>query len=81
VPASAQGWVVQLGSFASRANAERLAAELRGRGYSGFVSEYRGAGRVLFRVRVGPEQDRARAEAIAQRLARDGTPGTVAPHP
>jgi DedD protein len=72
---------VQLGSFASRPNAEKLAAELRARGYSAFVSEYRGSGRVLFRVRVGPEQDRARAEAVASRLAREGRKGSVTPHP
>jgi DedD protein len=78
---SAPGWVVQLGSFASRPNAEKLAGELRGRGYAAFVSEYRGSGRVLFRVRVGPEQDRARADAVAARLAREGRKGTVTPHP
>jgi DedD protein len=77
----AEGWVVQLGSFASRPNAERLAAELRAQGYAGFVSEFRGSGRVLYRVRVGPEQDRGRAEAIAERLAREGKKGTVVPHP
>jgi DedD protein len=72
---------VQLGSFASRPNADKLAGELRGRGYSAFVSEFRGSGRVLYRVRVGPEQDRGRADALAARLARDGNKGTVAPHP
>lgn len=75
------GWVVQLGSFASRPNAEKLAGELRGRGYAAFVSEFRGSGRVLYRVRVGPEQDRGRADALAARLAREGRKGTVAPHP
>jgi DedD protein len=72
---------VQLGSFASRPNAEKLAAELRGGGYAAFVSEFRGSGRVLYRVRVGPEQDRGRADALAARLAREGRKGTVAPHP
>jgi DedD protein len=75
------GWVVQLGSFASRPNAEKLAGELRGSGYAAFVSEFRGSGRVLYRVRVGPEQDRGRADALAARLAREGRKGTVAPHP
>jgi DedD protein len=74
-----EAWVVQLGSFQSRDNAERLVTGLRTKGYSAFVSEFRGSGRVLFRVRVGPEQDRARADAIAARLARDGHRGSVAP--
>lgn len=72
---------MQLGSFASRDNAEHLSAALRAKGYSAFVAEYHGSGRVLYRVRVGPEQDRGRAEAIAARLAREGHRGSVAPAP
>jgi DedD protein len=75
-----EGWVVQLGSFASRENGEKLATSLRGKGYRAFVSEFRGSGRILYRVRVGPEQDRSRAESIAARLGRDGYKGSVAPH-
>lgn len=77
----APAWVVQLGSFASRENAEHLAGALRRKGYSAFVAEFHGSGRVLFRVRVGPEQDRARADTIAARLAHDGHRGSVAPEP
>jgi DedD protein len=78
--AAGEGWVVQLGSFASRENGEKLAKVLRGKGYRAFVSEFRGSGRILYRVRVGPEQDRSRAESIAARLSRDGYNGSVAPH-
>ena len=70
--ANAGGWVVQLGSFASRDNAQRLVQELRHKGYTAFESEFHGSTRVLYRVRVGPEQDRARAEALAARLVREG---------
>ena len=77
----AQGWVVQLGSFAARDNAAHLATDLRRKGYTAFVSEYHGSARVLYRVRVGPEQDRGRIDAIAQRLAREGYRGSVAPQP
>ena len=77
----AQGWVVQLGSFASRDNAMHLVNDLRRKGYAAFVVEYRGPGRVLYRARVGPEQDRARIDAIAQRLVREGYRGSVAPQP
>ncbi|HXQ64862.1 MAG TPA: SPOR domain-containing protein, partial [Steroidobacteraceae bacterium] len=35
------GWVVQLGSFAARGNAERLATGLRTKGYAAFVAEFR----------------------------------------
>jgi DedD protein len=79
VPSSA--WAVQLGAFSARDKAERLVADLRKRGYAAFVLEYRANGQVLHRVRVGPEQDRERAAAIADRLRKDGFQPVVAPHP
>lgn len=74
-------WAVQLGAFSGRDKAERLVADLRKRGYAAFVLEFRATGQVLHRVRVGPEQDRARAVAIAERLRKDGFQPVVAPHP
>ena len=74
-------WAVQLGAFTSRSKADGLVAKLRSRGYSAFVLEYRAGGQLLHRVRVGPEQDRARAVAIAERLRKDGYQPVVAPHP
>lgn len=74
-------WAVQLGAFSTRDKAEGLVSDLRRRGYSAFVLEYRADGKVLHRVRVGPEQDRERAVAIAERLRKDGYQPVVAPHP
>ena len=74
-------WAVQLGAFAGRETAAQLVATLRSRGFAAFVLEYRRDGKVLYRVRVGPEQDRERAAAITERLNRDGYKATVAPHP
>jgi len=79
--ADAPAWAVQLGAFGTREKAEQLVADLRRRGYAAFVLEYRAGGQVLHRVRVGPEQDRARAVAIAERLRKDGFQPVVAPHP
>jgi DedD protein len=78
-PASA--WAVQLGAFSNREKAEHLVAELKKRRYAAFMLEYRASGQVLYRVRVGPEQDRARAEEIAARLTKDGFQPVVARHP
>jgi DedD protein len=78
---SASAWAVQLGAFSSKAKAEQLVAELRKRQFAAFVLEYRANGQVLYRVRVGPEQDRARAEATAARLAKEGFQTVVARHP
>lgn len=74
-------WAVQLGAFSNRQKAEQLVAELRKRRFPAFLFEYRASGKVLYRVRVGPEQDRARAEEIAARLAKDGFQPVVARHP
>ena len=77
----APAWAVQLGAFSNRAKAEQLVAELKKRRYAAFLLEYRASGQVLYRVRVGPEQDRARANEIAARLAKDGFQPVVARHP
>ena len=76
-----QAWAVQLGAFSSRNKAEELVARLRARGYAAFVLEYRAGGQLLHRVRVGPEQARERAVAIAERLRNEGYKPVVAPHP
>lgn len=81
VVAQTPAWAVQLGAFSNREKAERLVADLRKRRYAAFLLEYRASGQVLYRVRVGPEQDRARAEQIAARLAKDGFQPVVARHP
>ncbi len=82
-PAAAEqpAWAVQLGAFSSRAKADELVANLRSRGYPAFVLEYRGGGQLLHRVRVGPEQDRSHAVAVAERLRKDGFQPVIAPHP
>ncbi|HEY4645593.1 MAG TPA: SPOR domain-containing protein [Steroidobacteraceae bacterium] len=80
-PAGETGWAVQLGSFSNAENAERLAAELRKRGYKAFVSRFESVGQPRSRVRVGPEQERARAEQLAERLRREGRQATVVAHP
>jgi len=72
---TAGDWVVQLGSFSSRANADRLAADVRSRGFAVSVEAGGGTSGTLYRVRVGPEAERAGAEALAARLADAGFKG------
>jgi DedD protein len=75
-PADGTGdWIVQLGSFSSRANADRLASEVRGKGFSVSVQGGGGTSGNLFRVRAGPEPDKSAAEALAARLAAAGFKG------
>lgn len=74
-------WAVQIGSFADKDNAERLAADLRDKGYAAFLSQLQTDGGALQRVRVGPQKDRESAEQIAAQLAKTGLSSQVVPHP
>ncbi|MDH3533261.1 MAG: SPOR domain-containing protein, partial [Gammaproteobacteria bacterium] len=74
-------WAVQLGSFGSQENAERLAADLRKQGFAAFLSQLPTDAGPLHRVRIGPQKDRDSAEAMAERLAKAGHKGQVVPHP
>jgi DedD protein len=72
------GWMVQLGSFANRANAERLAQQVRTRGFPVAVSRS-SRGKHLYRVQVGPAHDRAAAEQLLARLRSTGHGGPIMP--
>jgi len=55
-------WVLQVASLSNRSNAEALVENLRSGGYTAFLEQIHVKGTQLFRVRVGPEADRKRAE-------------------
>ena len=71
-------WMVQLGSFASRTNAERLAGQVRAGGFKVSVSQG-SSGRRLYRVRVGPAHDREAATQLAVKLRAAGHSGSIVP--
>jgi DedD protein len=72
-PAGQAGdWWVQLGSFASEDNAQRLARELRGKGFTIEVARVKAGGKDLHRVRAGPVEDRQAATALKTRLGPSG---------
>ena len=75
------GYVVQLGSFSSRAGAERLAGEVRRRGFDVRVTEVRVGSRELHRVRVGATAPKDAADALASRLRALGHTGRVVSDP
>jgi cell division septation protein DedD len=72
---------VQLGVFHSRENAERLAIEVRVKGFKVSVTPLAGASGKRYRVRVGAATDRAAAQDLQTRLKAAGRPaGTVVPY-
>ncbi len=75
---AAGAWMVQLGSFASRANAEHLAQQLKGQGFTASVSQGT-SGRHLYRVRAGPVHDKAAAAQLQGKLKAAGHTGAIVP--
>ena len=61
-------WVVQVGSFSSVANAERLVASLRQDGLSAYQETVTSSGSEIFRVRVGPFLQREEAIRTERRI-------------
>lgn len=76
---AAGAWMVQLGVFANHANADRLAQQLREKGFHASVTENGSGSRTLWRVRAGPVADRTAAEQLDARLRAAGHPGSVVP--
>ena len=78
-PAGDHGWAVQLGSFASRSNADKLARQVKGQGFSVFVLSSGSGAAARYRVRVGPLADRGAASQAAARLKTLGHVGSLVP--
>ena len=77
--ALAAGWVVQLGSFSSQANAQGLADRTRAKGFASYLMPIERSGKRLYRVRVGPpRKTRDEAAGLADDLRKAGFKGQVA---
>jgi cell division protein FtsN len=61
-------WTVQVAAFKSRAQAERLQAQLMAAGFDAYVAEKGGEGQAQFRVRVGSFKNREDATRAADRV-------------
>jgi DedD protein len=75
-------WAVQVGSFSEHENALSLRDKLRASGFAAFDEPARSDGERVFRVMVGPEFNRERAEGLQARLRRqENLKGIVVSHP
>ena len=76
-----QAWVVQTGSFTTEAKARALAEKLRQSKFPAFVETASGEAGTFFRVQVGPELDRGRAEQVQKQIESGmGIRGFIVPH-
>lgn len=64
----AGGWAVQLGAFKTQEDANKLRARLQGAGFVAFVDKIDASGQVMWRVRAGPETQRAAALGLRDRI-------------
>lgn len=74
----AGGWAVQLAAMGNQADANALRDKLRVGGFDGYVDTVSANGRQLWRVRAGPQTQRADAERLRDQVkAKFGISGNV----
>jgi hypothetical protein len=73
--AKPRAWMVQVGSFVKRENAQHLMQDLKAKGFASQVSEDTKAR--LFRVKAGPVADRTAAQALQAKLVAAGYRATI----
>lgn len=61
-------WVVQVGSYSSSSTAESEVVKLRLAGLTAFSEKVTSANGIAYKVRIGPEIDRARAVQLAKEI-------------
>ncbi|HEX7027155.1 MAG TPA: SPOR domain-containing protein [Gammaproteobacteria bacterium] len=65
-------WIVQAGSFSREANATVLRDQLKAKGFKAFVENAGTSAGTVYRVRIGPVEEREAAEALVKRLNSSG---------
>lgn len=75
-------WALQLGSFSQEKNALVMRDELRAQGYASYVDVLKKPGKTSYRVRIGPELDQKRLQALkAEVLKKQKIKAIVVQHP
>jgi DedD protein len=79
--APVEEWAVQLGSFSSSVNALALQDKARKAGFRAYVEKVKSGSATSYRVRIGPESSRERADALQERVqSKLKMKGIVVPH-
>ncbi len=67
---AAAGWAVQVVAYSKQSDADALRDKLRKAGFDGYVDSVKSGGNTLWRVRVGPQTQRADALALRDSIKR-----------
>ena len=73
-------WVIQLGSFLESANAQKKVKVLKGQGYPAYFVENNNDNKTTFKVWLGPQRSKQKAEDISVLLSKDGHENRVVPY-
>jgi DedD protein len=77
--AAGRGWAVQLGSFASHDNADKLSRQLKAQGFTVYVLSGGSGASLRYRVRVGPMADHNSAASAVAKLKSLGHAASIVP--
>ena len=66
-----KAWVVQVGSFSEQKNADNLVTKLKVADFTAFVEKIDGKNGGVYRVRVGPEISKEKADAMQLKLQKE----------
>jgi DedD protein len=72
-------WAVQLGSFASHENADKLVRHLKAQGFAVYVAPGGSGSSLRYRVRIGPMADRGAATETVAKLKSLGQVASLVP--
>ncbi len=65
-------WIVQVGSFSQQVNAEVLRDKLKNSGIDAYMESAKANTGQIYRVRIGPMNDREKAEKLVGKLSKQG---------
>jgi len=66
-----KGFSVQVGSFPSKDEAQKLTAKLSAKNYMAYTSSFSNKGATWYRVRVGPFKTETAARRVSDKLKSD----------
>ena len=77
-----KAWALQVSTSSLEKNAKALRDKLRKKGHRAYISTETSKGKTSYRVRIGPELDRKRVDALRERVKKqEGLDGFVVNHP
>lgn len=76
---AATRWYLNAGSFSQKANATALQESLKQQGFAATIKEANGEKGIVYKVRIGPMLDKAKAQAVKNKLMQINVNTFVAP--